>query len=383
MGMSWENGRTVRQVSLCALLALLVTNTAVAGTDTPAMVALTDGQMRFVQVVTAQSHDFVTAITAIGNTDFNQNKNVQVSSPYAGTISAITIDTGQKVHRGQALFTITSPDLLQAESTLLSSAASLRLTQAALKRAQALYAAQGMAEKDYQQAVSDEAVAEANDKAAVNAVRIFGKSDADIDRIVRERKLDSRFVVLSPISGEVTARNAAVGTLVQPGGTPPPLVISNVSDKWLLVNVPESAAPMVKLGELVEARLDAYPNELFHGRVDNIGETVDSNTHRLTVRVVLPDPQDRIAPQMMATARILTGKVLHVPAVPADSLVREGDGTMTVWVTQDRRHFYRRVVRLGIQQDGMYQILSGLRAGEMLAGSGALFISNAWAMGLK
>ena len=383
MGMSWGNGHAVRQVSLCALLALLVTNTTVAGADTPAMVALTDGQMRFVQMVTAQLRDFAPSLTVVGNADFDQNKSVQVSAPYAGTITAIAVDEGQKVRRGQPLFTIDSPDLLQAESSLLSSEASLRLTRAALQRAQTLLAAQGMAEKDYQQAVSDETVAEANEKAAARAVRIFGKSDADVQRIVNQRKLDSHFVVVSPISGEVTARNAALGTLVQPGGTPVPVAVAFTAAKWLIADVPESEAPLIKTGERVEAAFDAFPDETFHGRVDNVGQILDPNTHRLTVRVVLPDLQDRIIPQMIATVRIFTGKVAHSPAVPADSLVREGDGTMTVWVTQDQHHFYRRVVRLGMQQDGMYQILSGLRAGEMLAGSGALFISNAWTMGLK
>ena len=65
--------------------------------------------------------------------------------------------------------------------------------------------------------------------------------------------------------------------------------------------------------------------------------------------------------------------------MPADGVVREGDGTMTVWVTADRRRFSRRSVKIGQERGGYRQILEGLRAGESVATEGALFLSNALA----
>jgi membrane fusion protein, heavy metal efflux system len=65
------------------------------------------------------------------------------------------------------------------------------------------------------------------------------------------------------------------------------------------------------------------------------------------------------------------------PAVPLDGVVREGDGTMTVWVTADRRRFTKRTVRIGLQRDGYNQILEGVQAGDLVATEGALFLSNA------
>lgn len=72
---------------------------------------------------------------------------------------------------------------------------------------------------------------------------------------------------------------------------------------------------------------------------------------------------------------------MHSVAVPYDAVVREGDGTLSVWVTADRHLFVRRTVQLGEQQDGYDQILGGLRAGELVAATGALFISNASVIG--
>jgi cobalt-zinc-cadmium efflux system membrane fusion protein len=80
---------------------------------------------------------------------------------------------------------------------------------------------------------------------------------------------------------------------------------------------------------------------------------------------------------MLATFTIQTGASVQSVAVPLDGIVREGDGTMTVWVTTDRQRFFRRQVQIGLQQDGLDQIIGGLRAGEMIATDGAIFLSNA------
>jgi cobalt-zinc-cadmium efflux system membrane fusion protein len=68
-------------------------------------------------------------------------------------------------------------------------------------------------------------------------------------------------------------------------------------------------------------------------------------------------------------------------AVPEDGVVREGDGTMTVWVTQDDRHFVKRTVETGIRQNGWVQILNGLQIGETVVTEGAVFLSNKLLLG--
>jgi len=76
---------------------------------------------------------------------------------------------------------------------------------------------------------------------------------------------------------------------------------------------------------------------------------------------------------------ISVGDPARSPAVPVDGVVREGDGTMTVWVTADRRRFTRRPVKIGEQRQGFRQILDGVQVGELVATEGALFLSNALA----
>jgi cobalt-zinc-cadmium efflux system membrane fusion protein len=82
---------------------------------------------------------------------------------------------------------------------------------------------------------------------------------------------------------------------------------------------------------------------------------------------------------MFANFVIDVGAPLHSPAVPLNGVVREGDGTMTVWVTADRRRFTQRTVKIGEERDGYRQILDGVQVGELVATEGAIFLSNALA----
>jgi membrane fusion protein, heavy metal efflux system len=344
-------------------------------------VELTAPQLRSVSVQPVGERIFTLEREAVGTIDFDEDRTVQVSPPYQGRILRLFAKMGDRVRKGQLLFTIESPDLVQAESTLISAAGVLELTTKALERAKGLYAIQGIAQKDYQQAISDQQAAEAAYRGARDAVRIFGKSDQEMDRILRQRRVDAQMPVASPIDGAVTSRSAAPGTLVQPGGVPAPYAVADLSTKWLLADVPEADIAAVRLGQAVDVRVLAYPGRVFHGHITNIAEAADPNTHRVTVRSQIADPKDELRAQMFATFTIHVGEPYRGLAVPADAVVREGDGTMTVWVTTDQHRFTRRSVRLGQQQGGFDQILTGLKSGERIAATGALFISNAAVQG--
>jgi cobalt-zinc-cadmium efflux system membrane fusion protein len=284
---------------------------------------------------------------------------------------------GDEVQKGQVLFTIDSPDLVQASSTLISAASVLDLTNRNLVRAKTLYDTRAWSQQQYEQAVSDQQTAEGNLRASRDAVRIFGKTDAEMDRMIKERKVDPILVVYSPVPGRVAARNAAPGLYVQPGNPPAPYAVADVATMWLLANVPENDAPAYRVGQPLKVKVPAYPDHVFEGRVNTIGLTVDPNTRRVLVRSVIKDPRHELWAGMFANFVIQVGDPMRSLAVPLNGVVREGDGTMTVWVTTDRRRFTKRTVKIGIQYDGYHQILDGLQPGEIVATESALFMNNA------
>jgi cobalt-zinc-cadmium efflux system membrane fusion protein len=342
----------------------------------PDSVELKASQVAAVTLAPVATHRFALQRAAVGAIDFDEDVAVQVFSPYPGRIIQAFGEVGDDVRRGKTLYTIDSPDLLQAESTLIAAAGVADLTAAALKRAKALLETQGMAQKDYQQAVSDQMTAEGALKAARDAVRIFGKSDREIDSIIEQRKVDPTLVVPSPVSGRITARSAQPGLLVQPGNTPAPYAVADVSTLWMLASVPESDVAPLRTGQTVSVTVMALGDREFKGSIQTIGATVDPTTHTVTVRSEVHDPQHLLRPGMMATFLLQTGDPVDSVAVPANSVVREGDGTMSVWVTADRRKFVRRTVKIGLRQDGFDQIESGVVPGEIAVVDGAILLSN-------
>jgi cobalt-zinc-cadmium efflux system membrane fusion protein len=349
-------------------------------TETP-VVDLSEKQAASLKIGPVGSREFALLKTSVGTIDFNENMLVQVFSQYPGKILRAFYNIGDEVKSGDVLFTIDSPDLLQAESALLAGAGVLELQKRTLARATMLLKAGGSAQKDVDQSTSDEQTAEGNFKAARNAVRIFGKSDAEIDQILSERRVDSTLLVPSPISGRIVARNAAPGFLTQPGNAPAPFSVADLSTMWMLANVIETDAPAYKLGQEVAVMVPAYPSTVFKGHVTALGSMIDPNSHRQLVRSEIDDPQHLLRSGMFSSFVIRVGDPVRSLAVPVEGVVREGDGTMTVWVTSDSRRFVRRTVKVGLQQDGWDQILDGLMPGETVVTDGAVFLSNKLLLG--
>jgi membrane fusion protein, heavy metal efflux system len=344
-------------------------------------VELSNKQTVSVKVETIGEYVFPAEKVAVGSIDFDEDMTVQVFTPYQGKILELFAKVGDAVKKGQTLFTIDSPDLLAADSSLIAAAGVLELTNRNLARLKALYETRAISQKDLEQATSDQQTAEGALRAARDAVRIFGKTDAEINKIVAERVADPTLVVPSPIAGRVTARNAAPGLLVQPGNAPAPYSVADISKMWMAANVAESDISAFHLGQEVKVSVLAYPGKLFEGRISTIGSMVDPNTRRMLVRSEIDDPNHELRSGMFATFVIRTGEPMRSLAIPLDGVVREGDGTMTAWVTNDRRRFSRRTITIGIQKDGLRQILEGLQLGELAATDGAVFLSNMLVIG--
>jgi cobalt-zinc-cadmium efflux system membrane fusion protein len=341
---------------------------------------LSESQLAAVKVEPVALRDFPVEKEAVGSIDFNEDMETQVFTPYQGKIISLFAEVGSDVKKGQTLFTIDSPDLLAAESNLIAAAGVLDLTSRNLARLQELYKTRAVSQAQLEQAISDQQTAEGNLRAGRDAVRIFGKNDAEIDKIVADRLADPTLVVASPINGRITQRNAAPGLLVQPGNPPPPFVVADVNTMWMLANVAEIDSPAFRVGQKLQVQISAFPGRVFDGTVTIVGAIVDPNTRRVLVRSEIKDPQHELRSGMFANFVISIAAPQQSPAVPINGVVREGDGTQTVWVTSDRRRFTQRTVKIGIQRDGYRQILDGLQAGELVATDGAIFLSNMLAL---
>jgi cobalt-zinc-cadmium efflux system membrane fusion protein len=344
-------------------------------------IELSESQVESLKIEKVVRKAFVQQKQAVGGIDFNQNRLVAVFPPYQGRIMSVSLNVGDAVEKDQALFTIDSPDLLTAQSNLITAAGALVLQNRNLARVKSLLKVGGASQQQVDQATSDQQAAEGALRSARDVLRIFGKTQEEIDKIVSDRIADSRFVVKSPLSGFVTGRAAVPGQLIQPGVAPAPYVVADTSTMWMVANVVESDAPALRAGQLVKARVAAYPGRAFEGRITVLGPSLDPITRRQFVRIEVADPEHLLRAGMFASFAIRVGDPIESLAAPQSAVVREGDGTMTSWVTKDRRRFSRRVVKIGQRQGDDIQILDGLQLDDLVVAEGAIFLSNQAAIG--
>ena len=326
------------------------------------------------------SYDFQELREAVGVIDFDKYKTADVFSPYQGRINKVLVEAGNDVKKGQTLYTVLAPDVAQASSALLSASGIYKQSNETLKRARDLYEFKSISQRELEQNISEQQTAEANFVAAKKSMVLFGFSDTEIDQVVSARKVDTELSIKSPISGRVITRNAATGQLVQPGVAPAPITVSDTTNLWMVAQVPESEAPFYKIGQSVIVKVQAYKYKLFPGKIVYVADSVDPATRRLTLYAQIRDPERELKPQMLARFNIEITKPEPYPAIPAEAVVRENNGTRVVWSTADGKLFKRRVVSIGITQAGLVQVLDGLQAGEMIALNKALFLSNLYSV---
>lgn len=343
-------------------------------------ISITDKQAILVKIETAHEYEFAQQRRAIGTVEFNQEKTVQVFSQYQGRIKQVFVTAGDNVTLNQPLFSIESPDFLQATSTLISTAGVRIQANRALERVKKMAGIQASSQRDLDQALSDQQSAEGNYRAARSTMRIFGKNDAEIDAIISSKKVNAEIVIFSPIAGRIISRNAQPGLLVQPGSAPAPIAVADQTTMWIVANVPETELAFIREGQELIASVNALPGTTYQGKIVNIGATVDSATRRVTVRAEISNIDKVLRAQMLASYVIKTSAPEKSIAIPAESIVREGDGTITTFVTSDDRTFKRRSITTGLTQNNRVQVLTGLSAGEKIASDGALFLSNALAL---
>jgi cobalt-zinc-cadmium efflux system membrane fusion protein len=343
-------------------------------------VVITAEQAKQIKWGPVKTYDFQERREAVGIIDFDRNKTADIYSPYQGRINRVLVNASEDVKKGQILYTVVSPDAAQASASLLSTIGVLKTSNETLKRAKDLYEFKSISLKELELNISDQQTAEANFIAAKKTMYLFGFNDPEIDEIIKGRKVDVELNVRSPINGRVITKNAAPGQLVQPGVAPAPVVISDINQLWMVANIPESEVPFYRIGQNVIVSVQAYKDRLFPGKIVYVGDSIDPSTRRLTIYASLEDKDHELKPQMLAGFTIELSKPETWPAVPLQALVRENNGLRSVWTTNNGTDFRRRLVRIGIVQADLVQILDGLEPGETIALNKALFLSNLYSV---
>jgi membrane fusion protein, heavy metal efflux system len=355
------------------------------------VVRVTDHQMHQLRVAPVELYPFRVQRFAIGQIAFNEDTSTAVLSPFSGRIVRLIAKVGDKVKRGEALFEIDSPEVVQPQNDFIAAATALNKSRSqhdlALiveKRLKDLYEGKAAALKEWQQA-EGQLVAAKNDmrsadmalEAARARLRIVGFSEDEIAVLQAKGTIRRATPIAAPIDGTVIARKVGPGQYVRNDNGDALYVIADLSTMWLKAQVPENDIPLVRVDQEVEVKVSALPGRVFRARIANISASTDLATRRTVVRSELPNPDGALKSEMFASFKIATGSGKTMPAIPVEAVIWEGEQAV-VWVQSDPMTFRRRNVKVGLEQDGFVQVRDGLQLGEHVLSRGAIFVQNEW-----
>jgi cobalt-zinc-cadmium efflux system membrane fusion protein len=337
---------------------------------------LTPSQLSSLTVNTVATLGFRSEEVADGRIALNSDTATQVFSPYSGRVTRVIAGIGVHVKKGAPLFAIEASEFAQTQSDLLNARAQLKLAKIAEERRHGAFESKGGSLQDWQQAQTDLAAAQTALDSVRNRLRIFGQTDAQVAALEKTSAPNPVTFVTAPIDGVVTDRQVGPGQYLQAGASTPVYTIGDVATVWLVADVRETDTPSVEIGQPVEVRVLAFPGKVFKAKLTSVGSAVDPVTHRVPVRATIENPDGKLKPQMFASFSIITSDESAALAVPEEAVVREGD-TARVWVVQANNDLALRSIHIGRVNNGMVEVLEGLKPGERVVTRGSLFIDRA------
>lgn len=312
-------------------------------------------QLIGVRTAAVSRRDVAGAIQATGSLAYDQTRLSQVHTKIAGWIDQVFVDfIGKPIRKGQALFTIYSPDLVATETEYLLA-----------RKAQGQLAASRF-EETRQGALSLLT-------AARRRLELWDVTPAEIAEIERTGEPLKTLTVFAPASGVVLERAAFAGQYITPEVAAFKLV--DLSTVWAIGQVVEADLPRLRVGQSVRVELSNAPGTRpLAGRVSFIYPDVDPATRRGRFRAEIPNPEAALKPDMFVTLTIDAGGSSGL-AVPSEAVIDTGLKQYVI-LAREGGYFEPRTIESGAPAGGYTPIRRGLADGERVVVSAQFLIDS-------
>jgi membrane fusion protein, copper/silver efflux system len=324
-----------------------------AGSADTVQVSLDKVQKLGVRTEPAMLRDVMRTVRAVGTVQLDERSMATVTTKFEGWIEKLHVNTtGQPVQRGQPLMEVYSPDLVVAQQEYLIAWNTLLRLQGASAESRA--SAQRFVD------------------AALQRLRNWDISESQLERLRVQGTASRRLTIFSPAGGHVMEKMVVQGMRVMPGE--PLYEIADLSTVWLVADVFEQDLGLIHIGETVRMSVNAYPGETFTGTVSFIYPAIAAETRTAKVRIEIPNPNDRLKPDMYATLEIAAPVgATQVVSVP-ESAVLDSGTRQAVLIERGEGRYEPRLVKLGARADGVVEVREGLSAGEKVVVSANFLI---------
>lgn len=288
---------------------------------------------------------------AVGQVTYDESKLSDVNLKVQGWITKLFVNqTGQRVSAGQPLFSLYSPELYNAQQDLLLA------TKGASASASSASGATTRTDLG---------------RAARQRLHLLGLTEGQIANIEKSAAPSENVTISSPASGFVIEKNVVEGASVDPGMRL--FRIAALNKVWVEADVYEGDLRHVHLGQVAKVTLDFLPGRLYEAKVSYIYPYLDPKNRTVRVRTELANKDLDLRPGMYATIELAADAEPRLQ-VPAAAVVYTGPRRLVFLDLGDGR-FRPQEIRVGSQAEGMYEVLDGLHAGDVVATSGVFLIA--------
>ncbi len=314
-------------------------------------------------LATAAAHDSASQLTVTGTVTPDITRSVPVISIATGRVVELHARLGDTVKKGQLLLRVQSADMSAAFSDYRKAVADAKLARIQFERAKLLYDKGAISLNDFQTAEDVENKAQVDVENTTERLRVLGGS---IDHPAAI--LDIR----APVSGVITDQQVTNAAGVAGLGSPNPFTISDLSYVWIVCDVYENDLPSVHVGETAEIHLNAYPNQAFTGRINNVLPVLDPTLRTAKVRIEVRNP-GLMRVGMFVTAAFHSQKKETHALVPATAILHLHDRNWVYVPAGDKKFRRVEVVDGQMLPGSMQEVISGIKPGVQVVQNALVF----------
>lgn len=307
----------------------------------------------YVSAVKAASKTWHPFLSAVGS--LKASSGVDVNSEVSGQILSVDFQSGEHVKQGDLLVQLNDAVDQQA---LQRDEAKLRFDKIDYERKEILLQKNAVARTDVD---------------AAKAAYLQALAAVASDNVMIQQKK-----IRAPFSGKIGIRQVNVGQYITTGTGI--VTLQALHPLYVDFSLPEQNLPLLKTGQDIRLKVDAYPNEVFYGKISAINSTIDVNTRSIAVRATVPNEKETLYPGLFANVEVILPQINNVITVLQSAITYSLYGD-SVYVVEDKGRdksgkplpiAVQKYVKVGERRDNVVAILSGIQPGEMVVTSGQL-----------
>ncbi len=289
--------------------------------------SLSDSMQRLIAVDTVSFCGISNELSLSGEVSFNENNMVKVFPRSSGQVIEASVSLGDKVSKGQVLAVVRSADVAGNYSDLSSAKADVAIAKRQMDNAEALYKNGINSEREYTEAKENYDKALAGREKVQSAIMINGGGRTNAS---------GEYLITSPVDGYVVEKKVAAGAFIRPDMGDNLFTVSDLKNVWVYANVYETDIAKVREGYEVKVIPAAYPDKIYTGKIDQVGQVLDPQSKALRIRIVLKNKDMLLKPDMFAKVIVSNEEGGKAICIPTAALVsQDGKNYVVVYRSKD------------------------------------------------